>query len=61
MKAHAAVAIGMATLTNAFFAIFNISPGFLVFVVILVKRIDSGPMPWGGGRCCDVSWNVLMS
>jgi len=31
MKAHAAVAIGMATLTNAFFAIFNISPGFLIF------------------------------
>jgi hypothetical protein len=34
MKAHAAVAIGMATLTNAFFAIFNISPGFLVRNVI---------------------------
>jgi len=61
MKAQAAVAMGMATLTNAFFAIFNISPGFLVFVVTLVRRIDSAPMRWGGERCCDVSWNVLMS
>jgi hypothetical protein len=60
-KAQAAVANGMATLTNAFFAIFNISPGFLNCVVILVVRIDSAPMPWGGDRCCDVSWDVLMS
>jgi hypothetical protein len=59
-KAQAAVANGMATLTNAFFAIFNISPGFLVFVVILVVRIDAAPKPGGGGRCWDVSCDVLV-
>jgi len=39
MKAHAAVATGMTTLTNAFFAMFNISPDFLVVGVVLCSRI----------------------
>jgi hypothetical protein len=59
-KAQAAVAIGMATLTNAFFAILNMSPGFLVGVAILPRRIDSAPMPWGEDRCGDVGCDVLV-
>jgi hypothetical protein len=60
-KAQAAVATGNTTLTNAFFAIFNISPGIQVVVEILGSRIESAPMPWGEGRCSDVGWIVLMS
>ncbi|MBV8301913.1 MAG: hypothetical protein JOY68_08315 [Candidatus Dormibacteraeota bacterium] len=56
-KVSAAAISAMATLTNTFFAMVTIAS--LSFISIRVVSIDASPITWGGGRCCDVSCEVL--